>query len=72
MAWIPEHLLNTGFYFVSCAVFNHLKQVIHFHKKDIAVFNIYDLFDKETARGMSPGDFPGVIRPLLHWKIEKT
>lgn len=68
---IPAHFLNTGMYFISCAAFNHLKQKIHFHIKDVLVFHVHDVFDRETARGMSPGDFPGMIRPLLDWKIEK-
>lgn len=72
IAWIPGNLLNSGLYFVSCAVFNHLEQVIHFHEKDILTFGINEVFDEETARGMSPGDFPGVVRPLLEWKIQKT
>jgi lipopolysaccharide transport system ATP-binding protein len=69
--WIPENLLNTGRYIVSGAIFNHLKQVIHFHEKDVLLFTVYDIFDQETARGMSPGDFPGVVRPLLPWTIQK-
>ena len=71
VAWIPGHLLNTGMYFISCAVFNHLKQVVHLHEKDILVFHIHDIFDRHTARGMSPGEFPGLVRPLLDWKIDK-
>ena len=71
VARIPAHLLNTGMYFTSCAAFNHLKHTIHFHEKDVLVFHVHDVFDRETARGMSPGDFPGMVRPLLDWKIEK-
>lgn len=70
-AWIPAHLLNTGVYFISCAVFNHLKQVIHFHEKDCLVFSVSDQFSAESARGLSPGDFPGIVRPLLKWDITK-
>lgn len=69
---VPAHFLNTGMYFTSCAIFNHLKQVVHFHEKDRLVFHIHDVFDRITARGMSPGEFPGVVRPFLNWKIEKT
>ncbi len=71
VAWIPGNLLNTGLYFVSCAVFNHMEQVIYFHEKDILTFGISEVFDEATARGMSPGDFPGVVRPLLNWEINK-
>lgn len=72
VAWIPGHLLNTGLYFISCAVFNHLRQIIYLHEKDIQVFHVHDVFDRPTARGMSPGEFPGIIRPFLEWQIEKT
>ena len=72
VAWIPGHLLNTGMYFTSCAVFNHLRQVVHLHEKDILIFHVHDVFERQTARGMSPGEFPGMVRPLLEWNIEKS
>jgi len=72
VAWIPENLLNMGNYIVSTAIFNHLDQVIHLHEKDILLFSVHDVFQSETARGMSPGQFPGVIRPLLKWAINKN
>jgi len=67
---IPGHLLNTGAYFVSAAIFNHLQHVIHFHHKDILLFHVHDVLDTDTARGMSPSEFPGIVRPLLQWKIK--
>lgn len=72
IAWIPANLLNTGIYFISCAVFNHQETVIYFHEKDIIAFNVFDTFSSESARGNSPGEFPGIIRPLLDWEIKKT
>ena len=71
-AWIPANLLNTGNYFISTAIFNHLEHVIHLHEKDISLFHVHDVFDTLTARGKSPGDFPGVIRPLLNWTINQS
>lgn len=71
-AQIPAHFLNTGMYFISCAVFNHLQQEIHFHEKDVLVFHVHDVFDRLTARGSSPGHFPGLVRPLINWKIQKN
>ncbi len=70
--WIHSDLLNTGTYFVSGAIFNHLKQTIHFYERDVCVFNVYDDIGGITAKGNSPGDLPGAIRPLLHWEIKKT
>lgn len=70
-AWIPPHLLNPGSFVVSTAAFNHLKDVIHFHERDILLFTVHEVFDAATARGMSPDVFPGVVRPLLTWNIQK-
>ena len=70
-AWIPGNLLNTGSYIISSAIFNHLNSIIYFHEKDILIFHVQEVFDASNARGMSPGDFPGVIRPLLQWTIQK-
>lgn len=69
--WIPENFLNPGSFVVSSAIFNHLTQVIYFHERDILLFQVHEVFDATTARGMSPGDFPGVVRPLLNWDIHK-
>ena len=72
LVWIPGNFLNTGIYFVGCAIFNHLENVIHFHEENILQFNIYDVFDEETGRGLSGKDFPGVVRPIFKWSIRKN
>lgn len=72
IAWIPPNILNTGNFIISSAIFNHLKKNIHFHEKDILMFNVFDALDEITSRGMSPGEFPGIIRPLLQWDIHKN
>ncbi len=69
---IPGHLLNTGHFFVSSAIFNHLEHVIYLHEKDVLLFHVHDVLDAPTARGLSPADFPGIIRPLLKWTINQT
>lgn len=72
VATIPPHLLNTGNFFVSAAIFNHLERIIYVHEKDITLFHVHDVLDGITARGMSPADFPGIVRPLLEWNINKN
>jgi len=71
VAWIPPHLLNTGTYYISTAVFNHLKHVIHLHEREAVRFDVYDPVEELTAKGLSPGDFPGAVRPMLEWQIDK-
>ena len=70
VAWIPGNLLNIGSYSVSSAIFNHLKNVIHFHEHDAVSFSVHEELNKETARGLSGGNFPGIVRPLLKWEIK--
>jgi lipopolysaccharide transport system ATP-binding protein len=71
IVWVPANLLNTGNYYIHSAIFNHKQHVIHVFEKDTAIFTIAESFTSPGARGDSPGDFPGIIRPLLHWDIEK-
>jgi lipopolysaccharide transport system ATP-binding protein len=71
VVWIPANLLNSGTYYIGSAIFNHAENFIHFHEKDIVLFKVYDVPDQTTAKGSTGGDFPGVIRPLLDWSIDK-
>ncbi len=71
-AWIPKNLFAEGLIIVGCAIFNHLEHKIYFHEKDVIAFSIIDPLDGSSATGKSPGNFPGILRPLLHWAIVKT
>jgi lipopolysaccharide transport system ATP-binding protein len=70
VVWIPGNLLNSGSYFISSSIFNHLQNIIHLQEHQVLMFTVSEAFDQETARGMSAGEFPGVIRPFLHWTIK--
>jgi lipopolysaccharide transport system ATP-binding protein len=71
IAWVPGNLLNTGLFTIGCAIFNHSESKIYFQNKEACLFNVYDSNDILTAKGKSPGNFPGTIRPLLNWTISK-
>jgi lipopolysaccharide transport system ATP-binding protein len=70
VVWIPGNLLNAGSYFISSAIFNHLENMIHLQQHQLLRFTVQEVFEVQTARGMTGGDFPGVIRPLLNWTIK--
>jgi lipopolysaccharide transport system ATP-binding protein len=72
VAWIPGNLLNIGTYSLGSAIFNHLKDIIHFHEHNVLAFTVHEALDEENARGLSGGDFPGVVRPLLKWEIKHS
>ena len=71
IAWIPANLLAEGTFIVSCAIFNHLQHEIHFHEKDAVMFSVIETFDGDTSRGNTTEHFPGIVRPLLKWEINK-
>jgi len=70
IAWIPKNFLNEGSISISVAIFNHQLHEIHLHIKDIIKINIVDHLTTNTltARGLSQGKFPGLIRPLIQWE----
>jgi lipopolysaccharide transport system ATP-binding protein len=70
--WIPSNLLSEGTYIVSSAIFNHVEHKIHFHEKEIVMFNVIETYDGNTSRGLSAEQFKGVVRPLLAWETNKN
>ena len=51
IVWIPHDLLNPGVFFISSAIFNHLKNVIHLHERDILMFAVHEVFDQGNSEG---------------------
>lgn len=67
---IPQNLLNDGAYTVGVAVSSFDKGVkVHFYEQNALTINIKDPIN-ETRKGYT-GRIPGVVRPLLNWKIGK-
>ena len=70
VAWIPGNILNEDTYFISCAIFNHNRHIIHFHEQNIISFSTQINKQKVNAKGQSLGRFPGVVMPLLKWEVK--
>jgi lipopolysaccharide transport system ATP-binding protein len=70
---IPAHFLNDGMYSVGLAL-NCLHNGLHtsFFEQHALSFNIVDPIDQNPHREVSgwAGQIPGVVRPLLSWKLE--
>lgn len=71
IVWIPANLLNSGTYYVSSAIFNHLHNTVHLHELQIVLFTIHEDIHDNTSRGLSGGEFPGIVRPFLPWTIKQ-
>jgi lipopolysaccharide transport system ATP-binding protein len=65
---IPGNFLSEGVILVGAACLTPDPFFVHFHSKDVVAFNVVDNLLSGSARGEYVGHFPGLIRPLLHWR----
>jgi lipopolysaccharide transport system ATP-binding protein len=71
IAWIPGNLLAEGMQIVGLALMRYNPYEVIFHEQEALAFDVMDVFDNTSARGMYEGTFPGVIRPILEWDYIK-
>lgn len=70
---VPGNFLNEGSYFVGLALTSYKKGVnVHFYEKSALSFNVRDPIENVPTRSDWVGAFPGVVRPLLTWRTERT
>ena len=65
--WIPGNLLGEGTLFVGASVRSEEPGRVHFYERDAVAFRVIEHPGGLSARVDHPGEFPGVIRPLLDW-----
>jgi len=72
-AWVPPHLLNVGITHVTVALNTPDPFETHCSVDRAVSFNVYERFgDDHTARGLYGRDFPGAVRPRLHWETRRS
>jgi hypothetical protein len=73
LAWLPEHLLNVGIVYVTVALATPDPFAVHCTAERAVSFNVFERFGAEdTARGLYSRDFPGAVRPRLHWETRRV
>ncbi len=70
-AWIPGNLLPEGIFTIGLALFLPNPVDILAHEKEALSFEVFTDFSKLSARGNYADEFPGYVRPLLQWDLQK-
>jgi lipopolysaccharide transport system ATP-binding protein len=69
---IPGNFLAEGRVTVTTAVSSYNPNVVHAVERDAIAFQIVDRTEGEGVRGPFANDWPGVVRPMLEWRVETT
>ena len=66
---LPGNFFSEGRIFVTVGIGTYNPNDLHALEHDAVAFDVFDNSDGEGARGEYVGDWPGVIRPMLNWKV---
>ena len=67
---IPGNFLAEGRITVTAAVSTYNPTVVHAVEWDAIAFQVVDRTDGSSVRGVYAADWPGVVRPMLEWRVE--
>ena len=65
---IPGNFLAEGGVFILAGVVSYQPPTVHAVERDAVAFHVLDPSEGDGVRGAYPGDFPGVVRPMLEWE----
>ncbi len=68
--WIPGNFLSEGTMTVDVSIRTETPNLMHFYERDVIAFQVIESPDGDTARADYPGQFPGIVRPLLDWETD--
>ncbi|MEM6684705.1 MAG: ABC transporter ATP-binding protein [Bacteroidota bacterium] len=69
---IPGNYMAEGQFTVSVGVGNYNPNMTHVLEENLLAFEVYDNTMGEGVRGKASGSWPGMVRPMLAWHVEKT
>ena len=68
---LPGNFLAEGRLSLNVAVVTYNPLVGHAVELNAVSFRVVDRSDGDGAKGMAAGDWPGVVRPLLDWRVDR-
>ncbi len=66
---VPGNFLAEGQFFVLAAVCSYNPDVVHVLQRDVVSFQVADRSEGDGVRGEYGGVWPGVMRPMLEWRV---
>jgi lipopolysaccharide transport system ATP-binding protein len=66
---IPGNFLAEGFVSVTAIVGTYAPPKTHAIQQDAVAFLVLDRTKGEGVRGIFPDAWPGVVRPMLEWRV---
>jgi lipopolysaccharide transport system ATP-binding protein len=69
---IPGNFLAEGRLIVTAAVSSLNPTLVHAIERDAVAFQVVDRSEGDGVRGEWVGDLPGVVRPMLEWRVETS
>lgn len=66
---LPGNFFSEGRIFVTVGIGTYNPNALHALEHDAIAFDVFDRSDGEGVRGEYVGGWPGVVRPMLNWKV---
>ncbi len=66
---VPGNFLSEGTVIIGVGLVTPDPFVVHLHERDLIAFRVVDYLREGAARGDYMGSFPGVVRPVLPWRM---
>jgi lipopolysaccharide transport system ATP-binding protein len=68
---IPGNFFAENVIYVQVSITSYAPDREHLHVKNAVYFQVVDRTQGEGVRGIAEGKWPGLLRPMLEWKIER-
>jgi lipopolysaccharide transport system ATP-binding protein len=70
---IPGNFLAEGRFLLNVTVSSFSPTLVHHAVQyDAIAFEVYDHSDGDSVRGPTSGEWPGVVRPMLDWRVNTS
>jgi lipopolysaccharide transport system ATP-binding protein len=68
---MPGNFMAEGQVSVLVAVCSYNPDIVHVYERDVVSFQVVDQSEGDGVRGAYGGNWPGVLRPMLEWRVEQ-